>query len=288
MSLLRYVGSKKWFSNYRGGEILLEHLENRGGRYFEPFLGGGSMAFFLGARLDNPLLLSDAVEPLIEFYRALKERPGELAGAVDLIGSEYGLDEQAYYAVRAEEPEDPLYRAARFLYLNRSCFNGIWRENASGKMNTPAGSAAKAGRTKLPTCNELEDYSRMLRTAEFECCDFELAINMAGPYDVLYVDPPYYDTFTDYSKGGFGVKDQERLALALYRAGQRGATFLAHNSYQDSLATSPEEAGVRYWYSDFATIIPIDEPRTVSANGDRTKAPCALITNDPLLAEKLR
>jgi DNA adenine methylase len=281
---IRWCGSKNWITP-KLGPILLDHLERRGGRYFEPFVGGGSMAFFIGARYPKPIVLSDTVAPLIEFYQALKADPVKLAYTVAQVGIEYGLDEKGYYAVRAEEPDDPLFIAARFVYLNALCFNGLWRENGSGAMNTPCGSRAKEGKAKLPERKAFEIAAKSLEFAEIVCSDFEAMIDQAEERDVLYVDCPYYDTFTDYSKGGFGPEEQERLALALYRASERGVTFLAHNSLTGSVE---EEHGAQFWYSEFATVIPIDEPRRVSANGDRKAAKCALICNDPQLVEKLR
>ena len=121
-----------------------------------------------------------------------------------------------------------------------------------------------------------------MQLAEFRCQDFESVINQTEERDFLYADPPYFDTFTDYSKGGFGPAEQERLALALYRAHERGVTFLAHNSMEGS-----ETAGARWWYEDFAKIIPIEEPRRIAANGDRDSATCALITNNEDLARLL-
>lgn len=287
-SLLRWAGSKAWAVDTLG-PIILNHLEHSGGLYYEPFLGGGSMGLYVGSRYPKQIVLSDVVEPLVNFHRQLRDVPIDLARTVAQIGIEYGLDEKAYLAVRAERPDDPLFQAAQFLFLNALGFNGVYRENKKGEYNVPAGSRAKEGKAKLPERKAFDLSSKALERAEISCEDFEVAIDKADERDFLYVDPPYYDTFTDYSKGGFGVPDQERLALALYRAGERGATFLAHNSFDEKQGPNGVlEEGVRYWYGEFATVIPINEPRRVSRDGNREPAPCALITNNPELAEKLR
>ena len=243
------------------------------------------MAFFIGSRYPKQIVLSDVVAPLIEFYQALQADPVKFAYTVAQIGIEYGLDEKAYYAVRDERPEEPLHRAAQFMYLNALGFNGIYRENASGEYNVPAGSKAKNGTAKLPERRVFELASKSLELADIRCIDFEAMIDYAEEKDFLYIDSPYAETFSDYSKGGFGKTEHERLAVALFRAHERGVTFLAHNSLTGSVE---EEIGVQWRYGEWSQIIPIDEARTVSANGDRTKAQCALITNSNELAEKLK
>jgi DNA adenine methylase len=282
-SLLRWVGSKKHAVPVLG-PVILNHLERSGGLFIEPFFGGGAMGLFIGSRYPKQIIVSDVVEPLMNFYRVLKHHPIDLARTLAQIGIEYGLDEKAYYAVRDEKPWDPLFRAAQFLYLNALGFNGLYRENADGVYNVPAGSRAKNGTAKLPERKMIDLAAKSLTLAEILCGDFEAVIDEAEERDVIYVDPPYWDTYTDYSKGGFGQADQERLAMALYRASQRGATFLAHNSLTGSVE---EEHGVPYWY-EWAQVVEVDEPRRVAANGDRADAKCCIITNDPSLAERLR
>jgi DNA adenine methylase len=144
-SPIKWPGAKRWAAA-RFGPLVLETLERRGGVYFEPFFGGGSMGLYVGAAIAarggprppvTRIIASDVIEPLVDFWRAVKDYPAELAFTVARIGLEYGLDEAGYYAVRAEAPDEPLHRAARFVYLNRLGFNGLWRENAKGAMNVP-------------------------------------------------------------------------------------------------------------------------------------------------------
>ncbi len=285
--LCRWVGGKGWFvKSY--GPVLLDHLERTGGRLIEPFFGGGSVGLFIGSRYPKQIVVSDVVEPLMNFYRVLKEQPVDLARTLAQIGIEYGLDEKAYYAVRDEKPEEPLFRAAQFLYLNALNFQGLYRENKSGVYNVPAGSRAKNRTAKLPERKMIDLASKALTLADIRCGDFEDVIDEAEERDFLYVDPPYWDTYTDYSKGGFGQADQERLAMALYRAGQRGATFLTHNSLATIEAEGKTIEAVRWWYGEFAEVIPFDEPRRVSSDGNRDTAACALVTNDRELEAGLR
>lgn len=281
--LCRWLGGKTFFVKSHG-PLLLDHLEQSGGRFIEPFFGGGSVGLFVGSRYPKQIIVSDVVEPLMNFYRVLKEQPVDLARTLAQIGIEYGLDEKAYYAVRDEKPEEPLFRAAQFLYLNALNFQGLYRENKSGTYNVPAGSRAKNGTAKLPERKMIDLASKALELADIRCGDFEAVIDEAEEFDFCLIDSPYVGTFNDYSSGGFSKEDHERLALALHRANERGATFLAFNSMNGSVE---EEFGVRYWYGEWATIIEADEPRRVAANGDRVDAKCCMITNDVALAEKL-
>ncbi len=279
--ILKWAGGKRWFTEAAGG--LLRGRAASG--YIEPFLGGASMALYLGTDAPNRLL-GDVVPGLVEFYLELQRAPAQLHYVLSEIVDVYGTDANGYYEVRAAEPELPIERAARFLYLNKLGFNGLHRVNADGKFNVPVGSKAKndpeAARASLPDLAQIYATSRALAGAQIVCLDFEQLVDQAGPSDFLYVDPPYFDTFTDYSKGGFGVPEQERLAMALHRASERGATFLAHNSLEGG-----HETGVAYWYEEIGHVIPIHERRRIAANGGRAAAPCALITNNDNLAEHL-
>ena len=135
--ILKYVGGKRWIV-----PILARGIHSAlcatGGRYVEPFLGGAALACDLG--LPN-MLLTDWNGPLVEFYRTIVgDLPGFYNALANLVGR-WGYTEPDYYAVRAWEPETAAERAARFLYLNKLGFNGVYRENKAGKFNVPWASA---------------------------------------------------------------------------------------------------------------------------------------------------
>lgn len=276
--LCKWPGGKGWLVPSLAPRIT-DYLLESNGTYVEPFLGGASMA--LAASLDvQNLFLSDAVEPLIEFYTVVRDSPGELAWALSALAI-LGVDQDSYYRVRDMRPETPIQRAARFFYLNRLCFNGVYRENKSGNFNVPYGDAAYrksvVGRSAgdaieslFPNRAKIQLVSDALKHAEFAACDFADPISVAGLGDLVFCDPPYAGTFDGYSKDGFSSQDQERLAEALYDAYQRGAVVVACNS---------DVPIIRDLY-DWCNIEAVKEQRRISntAAEKRPRADCVLIT----------
>ncbi len=211
-------------------------------------------------------VVSDKELDLIDTYRMLQKNPETIFENLN------GLPQDAdwYYYLRDEDEEDwtPAQHAARVLYLNRTCFNGLWRKNKAGKFNMPIGKPPRP----LPTLEELREFSKVIQGFEFFCEDFQPIIELAEAGDVLYIDSPYDGTFTGYSAGGFGLADQQRLALSLFDASQRGAIVIAHNSATDLVATL---------YEDWADIEILEESRAINSNGKgRGKVPCVLITSN--------
>jgi DNA adenine methylase len=189
---------------------LLPHIPvgERIGVYAEPFVGGGALFFEIWQRCKSAVLI-DANEELINFYRCLRDQPTKLIK----YAKRWKYDEKVFYRVRAMKPDQmtAVERAGRFLYLNKTCFNGLWRVNKAGKYNVPF------GRYTNPTIVDekgLWGVSQALQCANVVHGDFTLAARY-NP-DVVYCDPPY-DTltatadFTSYTAGGFGWADQERL-----------------------------------------------------------------------------
>ena len=294
--ILRWAGAKNWLAPVAGP--LFAAWVDEGARYIEPFLGSASVAL----AVNRPgMVLSDALESLVEFYEVVRDDPGALAWALSALAIP-GVDKENYYRVRDMRSADPIQRAARFFFLNRLGFNGLYRENKKGEFNVPYGdaqhrksvvgrSARDAIESLFPNKEKIHRVSEVLKTAVLGASDFEPVIDEAGEGDLVYVDSPYDDTFDSYAKGGFGVEGQERLAIALYRAHERGAVVVAHNA----LVARPEgsEAGVRYWYGDWCEIVEFAEKRSIAARGSsRTRAPCVLMSNNSeiqgLLERRLR
>jgi len=261
--LLRWAGGKRWFVKDFGDDMLA-HVQKRGGTYIEPFLGGAAMALRLG--LDG-MLLGDIEEDLMLTYTAVRDEPLELGRILDSLRPY--TTESAYYKIRdfkKNEMNTNEELAARFIYLNRLCFNGIHRKNKKDEFNVPFG---KDETRELPSEEKLFEVSRALATAELHVGGFEKLIGRAGKGDVIYADPPYHGTFSDYASGGFSDKDHERLAEALYDARQRGAEFFCHNADTEK---------VRYWFGDWTEIIEMPEKRNINSKGEKRGAvPCVLI-----------
>jgi DNA adenine methylase len=206
--------------------------------YHEPFLGGG--ALFLRTCTRNTSFnahLSDANEQLISAYRVVKEFPEELIGLLSTLqrGYDSAIDKSAYfYAKRQWRPASRIESAARLVFLNKTCYNGLYRVNSKGEFNVPF------GRYKHPRILDSEDIrsvSRVLENtkAELRSIDYKEALASCGKDDFVYLDPPYQppsktSSFTDYTAGGFSEKDQEELAEEFGRLVDRGCTVLLSNS----------------------------------------------------------
>jgi DNA adenine methylase len=196
-------------------------------KYYEPFVGGGAVFFDL---LPKKAIISDSNKELINCYKIVKSKVEELIETLQ----EYVYDKERYYAVREEDPSklDPVARAARTIYLNRTGFNGLYRVNQKGKFNVPF------GRHTNPTiCDEtnLRGCSKALKRITLRSASFEKVLSDAEPDDFVYFDPPYIpvsDTsyFTSYQKSGFGMDNQEKLACVFEELAQRGVKVLLSNS----------------------------------------------------------
>ncbi|MBE7183109.1 MAG: Dam family site-specific DNA-(adenine-N6)-methyltransferase [Methylobacterium mesophilicum] len=225
-SPIKWAGGKRWLiSRYRD---LLPHSYRR---YIEPFFGGGSIFFALKP---TTAVISDANTQLIGTYKAIRDTPTELYAKLAEHATKHSTE--YYYALRAEIPLEALDRAARFLYLNRSCFNGLYRVNRQGQFNVPKGDKTAI---LLPTDN-FQSTSRHLANAEILSADFEHVLSRATAGDFVYVDPPYTvkhnnNGFLKYNQHIFSWADQERLADAVRDAVSRGAQVAISNAAHESI-----------------------------------------------------
>src|SRR5712692_4777399 len=196
-------------------------------RYFEPFLGGGAVFFHLQpARA----VLTDLNDELINAYEVIRDHLDELLDSM----RKHHDDTEYFYWVRALSPDqlNPVRRASRFIFLNKRCYNGLYRVNSKGLFNVPI------GRYKHPPRifdeDNLRSISGLLRHAELRAGSYELVLARAGAGDFVYLDPPYQPlsptaNFTRYTKASFDEADQARLAEVLHELDGRGARFLLNN-----------------------------------------------------------
>lgn len=215
------------------------------GRYFEPFLGGGAVFFHLyntGRLAGKEVVLVDRLEELINSFRVVRDQVEALIA--ELRRHEpHKLDREYYGRVRAWDRE-PGYarrgeveRAARLLYLNRTCYNGLYRVNRRGQFNVPF------GRYRNPTvCDapNLRAAARALEGVRLVAGDFEAVLEDAGPGDLVYLDPPYQPlsataNFTAYTAGDFAFDDQRRLARLFRDLDARGCQLMLSNSDTESI-----------------------------------------------------
>lgn len=200
--------------------------------YHEPFVGGGALFFALRAagRLRGRVVLSDANPELVDTWLGVRDHVDELV--TRLRAHERAHDEAHYYATREEAPEGIVGRAARVIYLNKTCFNGLYRLNSKGRFNTPM------GRYVNPlVCDEdnLRACSAALVGVDVLCAGFAGVLDRVGAGDLVYFDPPYVplsatSSFTQYAKDGFGPAEQARLAEVFAGVISRGGKALLSNS----------------------------------------------------------
>ncbi len=195
--------------------------------YAEPFVGGGAVFFHL---LPSKSILIDSNEELINFYLVVRDNLEELL--TDL--KNHKNRKEHYYSIRALDPQalSPVERASRFLYLNKTAYNGLWRVNSQGKHNVPFG---RYKNPKIVDEVNLRLVSEALRAADVLCDDFSRVLDFARAGTFVYLDPPYYplsDTanFTGYTADAFGAQDQERLAGVFRELDRRGCLVMLSNS----------------------------------------------------------
>jgi len=228
----------KPFVKWAGGKRqLLEEL-TRGLPYFEnyhePFLGSGAMFFRLEAmnRIKRAFL-SDSNEELINAYSVIKNEVFELMS--ELSKPIYSNNEAAYYKIRASKPTSKVERAARFIYLNKTAFNGLYRVNSKGEFNVPFG---RYDNPKILDSENLLLVHRALQKDELYCGDFGIVLKNARRGDLVYFDPPYVpisktSNFTGYTREGFGESEQKRLFRIYKELDARGCFVILSNSYSD-------------------------------------------------------
>jgi DNA adenine methylase len=229
------------FVKWAGGkrqllEALERHFPETFGTYYESFLGGGAVFFYLvGKRSRFNAVLSDINEELINTYRVIKAQVEDLITRLELYKANYEMaPESYYYEARADEPQDDVERAARLIFLNRTCYNGLYRVNSAGKFNVPFG---RYKNPRIVDKENLRTVSKVLNrsNAELLSVDYQEATKNAKEGDFIYFDPPYQPVsvtanFTSYTDSGFSIKDQERLGDWFRKLGKRGCKILLSNS----------------------------------------------------------
>jgi DNA adenine methylase len=224
--ILKWAGGKRW-SFEKNAAVFPANI----GRFIEPFAGGAAAFFRLAP---NKAWLNDLNVDLVETYKAI---------AVDWIAVENRLrvfqkyhSNDFYYQMRASRPRSMAGRAARFIYLNRTCFNGLYRVNLKGEFNVPVGTKTAV---LLPDDN-FALASERLRKTKLTSWDFEKVIDQTKSTDFVFADPPYtvrhnLNGFIKYNERLFSWADQVRLRDALYRARDRGVTVVMSNADHESI-----------------------------------------------------
>lgn len=200
-------------------------------RYFEPFLGSGAVFFFLRP---TQALLSDYNQDLVDLFKVVKEHPQDLMAVLRQHANNYD-GEKYYYHLRSLSPSKlPLVeRAARFVFLNKVGFNGLYRENSRGEFNVPWGRYERI--PKLFNEKDIWEASQSLQSATLKWAPYQDIIELIDKGDFAYFDPPYApisptSSFTSYTSSGFDEDDQRKLADAIRRLHRRGVKVMVSNS----------------------------------------------------------
>lgn len=253
---LKWAGGKRWLvSRHRNV------FPNKYTRYIEPFLGSGAVFFELMPACG---IIADKNKALIDVYRAIKADWAEVANL--LYAHQIKHNKEYYYHIRGTEAVSMPEKAARFIYLNRTCWNGLYRVNKDGKFNVPIG-------TKTKVISDKDDFSSVaeaLKNVDLVHSDFENVISFAKKDDFVFIDPPYTvkhnnNGFIKYNQSLFSWDDQIRLRDAALRAIQRGAQVLITNAAHDS---------VEQLYADNIFTISKFTRHSVLAGNVKDRKPC--------------
>jgi DNA adenine methylase len=227
--------------------------------YREPFVGGGAMFFWLQPELTSRAILTDTLVDLVSCYEVVRSSPGALVTHLQRLRAAHSTER--FYEIRTafnEQKDAPrVERAAWLIYLNKTCYNGLFRTNKSGGFNVPVGRFVNPS---IVDPAALRLSSAALADAEIRHATFDQLVDDAAPGDVIYLDPPYVPlnrtaSFSSYADGGFSLADQERLADVYRVLDARGCLLALSNS---------DTPDVRRLYKGF-DLSQIFAPRAISA-----------------------
>lgn len=266
---LKTMGYPSPFLKWAGGKGQLldqysAYFPEKFGRYFEPFIGGGAVFFHL-----KPVnaLLSDSNQELINCYRQIKENPRELMELLEAHKQRYQENEKEYFYKIREQIHENLNdaeKAARTIFLNKTCYNGLYRLNSWGEFNVPIGKYKNPG---IYDPENIRAVHELLKTTELRVMDYTEIRNYASAGDLVYLDPPYHplnetSSFTGYTEASFSDEDQRKLALLYHDLDHRGCMVMLSNSNTKLINTL---------YSRY-NLVKISANRAINSRADRRSA----------------
>jgi len=233
--------SPRPFVKWAGGKrqlipVLNQHIPKNFGSFFEPFLGGGAMLFHL--LLNYPkhkFIVSDLNSDLVLSYITIRDRADELISSLKNHAKNYSKNSYSYYySVRDSEPKGQMEKTSRLIFLNRTCFNGLYRVNSKGKFNVPLG---RYSNPNIVNEENILAVSNILQSKKvsIKCQDFGTVLDNAKKGDFVYFDPPYQPisqtaNFTSYTTRDFTINDLKRLSKVCQDLDSRGCKILLSNS----------------------------------------------------------
>lgn len=234
--------------------------------YYEPFVGGGAVLFYLQPK---KVVINDINWELINVYQVIRDNVEELIEDLN----KHKNEEEYFYKIRELDREKEKYesltnveKASRILFLNKTCYNGLFRVNKAGEFNTPYGNYKNPNIVNEPTLRAVSNYFNKANIT-FKCCDYEQSLKNIRKGAFVYFDPPYDPVsnsanFTGYDKGGFDREEQKRLKSICDKLNKRGIKFLLSNSATDYILDL---------YSDY-TIEIIKAKRAINSNPNKRGA----------------
>lgn len=268
--IIKWVGGKREMC-----PKIRELMPSTYNKYYEPFLGGGAVLLDL---CPKEAVVNDINPELINMYNQIKYNCDKVIWELDAIDDKHECfvdPKQFYYIVREQfnlhRGSNTPEQAARFIYLNKHCFNGLYRVNSNGEFNVPFN--GKLSGKSYDKGSHLVEVSKQLQNVEFKCGDFEQAANGINPKDLIFIDSPYAPltttSFVDYTKEGFSYEDHIRLADFYMELSDYGVYCML---------TNHDTELIRDLYKGF-NFTEADVRRSINRNGDNRKGKEVIITN---------
>ncbi len=262
---LRWAGGKAWLVQYV--DELVEQLDFN--NYFEPFLGGAAVYFSLNKM--NQAFLSDLNAELVDTYNAIKQNPERVVSLIKNMDN----NKDDYYRIRASKPETLEEIAARFIYLNQTSYNGLYRVNKKGEYNVPYGYR----KTWKYDYEKINRASAKLKKAEVVCGDFSIFESIIKEKDLVFLDPPYtvshnQNGFIKYNQKLFSLEDQYRLRAFIDSIVDKHAYYILTNAAHETILEI---------FSRGDTVLSLDRNSLIGGkNANRSKVSEYVFTNVPI------
>ena len=229
---IKWVGGKR-----RLAKTIARYIPQSIKTYYEPFLGGGAVFFYLAPRIERAVL-SDKNTELMTTYEVVRDKPEALISMLKVMADEYRQNTDLFYTVKDQQHlKNPVAIAARMVFLNKTCFNGIYRVNAEGQFT---GSKGEETRTKdgyaglICQPERILNASKVLQKATLINGDYDEVVKPVEG-DFIYADPPYDGTFAKYQATGFNQDEQVRLRDTADKWRKTGANVMLSNSLTDNI-----------------------------------------------------
>ena len=262
----------KPFVKWAGGKrqlipVLSQNLPKEFGTYYEPFLGGGALLFhILSEKMGKRCGVSDLNSDLILTYTTIRDKTEDLIRSLKNHARNYKKDSKSYYyLIRESNPRSAVEKTSRLIFLNRTCFNGLYRVNRKGKFNVPLG---RYTNPSIVNEENLRSVAHVLQSSKISilCRDFESVLRDAKKGDLVYFDPPYQPVsstanFTSYTNKSFTTEDLARLAELCLKLDSKGCKVLLSNSYSKEVVDVFKE---KNW-----NLSKIAANRAINSNSDK-------------------